>query len=80
MWSLVPEAYYDEAVSRVLPGEENAEMRRQVEAVSYTHLNENGGNSHELRISARIPSVHNNTGHRAVAGDRDGRKRRKDPQ
>ena len=30
MWSLVPEAYYDEAVSRVLPGEENAEMRRQV--------------------------------------------------
>ena len=31
MWSLVPEAYYDEAVARVLPGKENAEMRRQVE-------------------------------------------------
>ena len=39
MWSLVPEAYYDEAVSRVLPGEENAEMRRQVEVYHHAQVN-----------------------------------------
>ena len=39
MWSLVPEAYYDEAVSRVLPGEENAEMRRQVEVYHRAQVN-----------------------------------------
>ena len=39
MWSLVPEAYYDEAVSRVLPGEENAEMRRQVELYHRAQVN-----------------------------------------
>ena len=39
MWSLVPEAYYDEAVARVLPGEENAEMRRQVEVYHHAQVN-----------------------------------------
>ncbi len=39
MWSLVPEAYYDEAVARVLPGKENAEMRRQVEIYHRAQVN-----------------------------------------
>lgn len=39
MWSLVPEAYYDEAVARVLPGKENAEMRRQVEIYHHAQVN-----------------------------------------
>ncbi len=30
MWSLVPDNYYDEAVERILPGNENAVMRAQV--------------------------------------------------
>lgn len=45
--------------------------------LSYFVPNENGGNSHELRISARIPSVHNNTGigqSRVIETDENGEK------
>ena len=39
MWSLVPEAYYYEAVARVLPGKENADQRRHVEIYPRAHVN-----------------------------------------
>lgn len=39
MWSLVPSAYYDEAVARVLPGEENAVVRKQVEVYHQAQVN-----------------------------------------
>lgn len=39
IWSLVPSAYYDEAVARVLPGEENAVVRKQVEVYHQAQVN-----------------------------------------